>query len=193
MRTEEELAVYDRYGITPAELLFIKMTLSAREPEGRGIAEKYFALHEDVRSPVQELIVSLKDKGVVLSPVPGKIFRPADVRFSKAFETAVYKASFTMGKELYDAYPLSIVVNGVEHKLRRVSKKFDSLEQAFFRYGKSLGWSPVRHARVLELVKAGRESGYVFTTLGDFIVDCDWENLEAMSAEGSLSPATRML
>ena len=104
-----------------------------------------------------------------------------------------YKSSFELGKDLYDNYPLSTVVNGIEYKLRRISKKFNSLEEAFLKYGKAIGWNPERHEEIIALIKQGIESNYNFTTLDDFIVDNDWLNLEAMSKDGIINNSNMKL
>jgi len=98
-----------------------------------------------------------------------------------------------MGKELFDAYPISTVVNNIEYKLRRISKKFDSLEDAYRAYGKAISWNPETHNKVIELVKQGINNNYQFTTLGDFIVDRDWLNMEAMSTDGIMNNTSMKL
>jgi len=98
-----------------------------------------------------------------------------------------------MGKELFDHYPLSTIVNGSEFKLRRVSKKFNSLEDAFWHYGKYINWNEEKHKKILQLVDAGKVSGYQFSTLDSFIVDNDWINLEALNDKGQLISNMKML
>ena len=97
-----------------------------------------------------------------------------------------YKASFWLGKELFDVYPISTIVNGLEYKLRRVSKKFDSLEDAYRAYGKAISWKPKTHKHILQLIEWGKNNNYQFTTLDSFIVDNDWLNIEAMKENSIL-------
>ena len=80
-----------------------------------------------------------------------------------------------------------------EYKLRRISKKFNSLEDAYLKYGKAIGWNPDKHEEILALIKQGIESNYNFTTLDDFIVDNDWLNLEAMSKDGIINNSSMKL
>lgn len=198
MRIEEELGFMEKYALTPTELLFLKMVFIASEgPDGFDYVKRYFALPETVRGNAIELLHILKGKHVITQeykvPEPGGKFSPVDVTFNKNFMKAFFRSSFDMGKELFDVYPLSTVVNGIEYKLRRVSKKFNSLEQAFFHYGKYIGWNPDKHAEILKLVEAGKRSGYQFSTLDSFIVDNDWLNLEALNRDGQLSDNMRVL
>ena len=84
-----------------------------------------------------------------------------------------------MGKELFDVYPQSCVVSGMVYNLKRVSKKFDSLEEAFAKYAKYINNNPDTHNKVIELVKWGIDNSYNFTTLDDFICDNGWLAIDA--------------
>lgn len=198
MQLEEELSFMERYNLTPDELLFIKMVFLAREgSEGKDIVKRYFALPENVRMNAISLLTILQNKQIITKeykiPSVGGIFKPHEVIFNKNFEKALFRNSFDMGKELFECYPLSTVINGVEYKLRRVSKKFGSLEQAFFHYGKYINWNKDRHNKILDLIEAGKRTGYQFSTLDAFIVDNDWVNLEALKDSGQLISNMRMI
>jgi len=195
---EEELSFLERYKLTPNELFFIKVLFLAREgTDGKDFVKRYFALPEGVRINAISLLTSLQNKQIITKeykiPQQGGVFSPHEVVFNKNFEKALFRSSFDMGKELFETYPLSTVVKGIEYKLRRVSKKFNSLEQAFFHYGKYINWNPERHKKIIGLVEAGKNSGYQFSTLDSFIVDNDWVNLEALSESGQLTSNLRML
>lgn len=140
------------------------------------------------RGSTIDLLQGLQDAGVILKtykiPEKGQKFDIFSVPINKNLVKDFHKSSFEMGEELFENYPLSTVVNGLEYKLRRISKKFDSLEDAYRAYGKAIRWKPEAHDRVMELIKAGKENGYQFTNLGDFIVDHDWLNMEAISKDG---------
>ena len=140
------------------------------------------------RGSTIDLLQGLQDAGVILKtykiPEKGQKFDIFAVPINKNLVKDFHKSSFEMGEELFENYPLSTVVNGLEYKLRRISKKFDSLEDAYRAYGKAIRWKPEVHDKVIELVKQGKESGYQFTNLGDFIVDRDWLNMEAISKDG---------
>ena len=75
-----------------------------------------------------------------------------------------------------------------------MSKKFDSLEDAYRAYGKAISWKPDVHQHILELIEWGKNNNYQFTTLSDFIVDNDWLNIEAMQINSILdSNSLKML
>lgn len=197
MQLNEEFCFMEKYEITPTELLFIKILFLVSESDGHEYVQKYFTLPEKVRGSTRELLITLQDKGIITQefkiPNVGDTFNLQEVTLNKHFIKSFYKHSYELGKELFDVYPLSTVINGVEYKLRRVSKKFDSLEQAFFYYGKQIRWNQDKHNEIINLIKAGKRSGYQFSTLDAFIVDNDWVNLEALNRDGQLSDNMRVL
>ena len=185
---ETQLAFCEKYGINPSELLLLEIILIAQEDDDPELVQSYFKSRLCARGSTIELLQGLQDAGVILKtykiPEKGQKFDIFAVPINKNLVKDYHKNSFDMGEELFKAYPLSTVVNGVEYKLRRISKKFDSLEDAYRAYGKAIRWKPEMHEKVIELVKQGKESGYQFTNLGDFIVDHDWLNMEAISKDG---------
>ena len=64
--------------------------------------------------------------------------------------------------------------------LRTVSKKFDSLEDAFGKYAKQIKNNPELHRQIIDDIEWGIENGYNFTTLDRFIVDRAYESLHSM-------------
>ena len=194
---DEDFVMIEKYNLTPNELFFLRILFLSREEDQQDEIYRYFRIDEKYRGSVVEMLTSLQNKGIILQsykiPRKGEKFNPLDVEISKNFENHFMKASFDMGKELYEHYPTSTVVNGIEYKLRRVSKKFDSLEDAFRAYGKYIRWNRVTHERVLQLVDSAKETGYQFTTLDDFIVDNDWNNIQLLEEDGKLNTSTMAL
>ena len=181
----------EKYKINSDELLFITMILLIQEGDTNPYINLYFSLPAACRGSIRDLLISLQHKQVITKeykiPPSGTKFIPEDITFNKNFIKSFYKGSFWIGKELFEIYPISTVVNGIEYKLRRISKKFDSLEDAYRNYGKAIRWKPETHKHVLHLIEEGKNNNYNFTTLGDFIVDNDWVNMEALSKDGITS------
>ena len=195
---EEQIAILSRYNINSDELLFITVILLIQEGDENPYINLYFSLPSSCRGGIRDLLISLQEKQVITKeykiPPTGAKFTPEDVTFNKNFIKTFYKGSFWIGKELFEIYPISTVVNGIEYKLRRVSKKFDSLEDAYRAYGKAISWKPDVHRNIMQLIEWGKQNNYQFTTLDSFIVDNDWLNIEAMKDNGSLDANTvRML
>ena len=85
-----------------------------------------------------------------------------------------------MGEELFNTYPMFIVVNGVSYNARRVSKKYNDVEDAFAKYAKAINNNPDLHQQIIDDLKWAIEDGnYPFTTLDDFIADRAWNALNA--------------
>ena len=188
LEIKQQLLFCEKYGINPSELLLLEMILLAQEDEDIELVQLYFKSRICARGNIREMLQGLQDAGVILKtykiPEKGQKLDIHIIPINKNLIRDFYKGSFEMGKELFDNYPISTVVNGLEYKLRRISKKFDSLEDAFRAYGKAIRWKPEAHEKVIELIKAGKENNYQFTNLGDFIVDRDWLNMEAISKDG---------
>ena len=190
---KQQLTWCNTFNITPNELILFEVLLLLQENDDPELVKFYFELTESARGSFKDSLSRLQEAGLVNKsykiPEKGTRINPYDIPLNKTKTKHFYKCSFELGKELYENYPLSTVVNGVEYKLRRISKKFNSLEDAYIKYGKSIGWNPDRHNEIIELIKQGVANNYNFTTLDDFIVDNDWLNLEAISKDGSFSYA----
>lgn len=194
---DEEFVIFEKYSVTPNELFFLKMLLLAQEENMDETLQRYFNLPEEARGSIVEMLESLQKKGIILStykiPKKGEKFDPWSVPLSQNFQKHFFKASYDLGNDLFEHYPLSCVVNGTEYKLRRISKKFNSLEDSYRTYGKYIRWSKEMHDHIIDLVEWGKENGYQFSTLGDFIVDRDWINIEQMRGESILTNSNMRL
>ena len=158
------------YKLDPNELFAIKAILLSQDGE-------YEILQEYVEIIQLRLILeSLQSKGIILKsvklPKSGEQFIPEVIQFNQNFLKRYYRSAYEMGEELFNTYPQSAVVQGIVYNLRSVSKKFDSLEQAFQRYARDIKNNPELHQQVLDDIKWGIENGYSgFTTLDRFIID----------------------
>lgn len=173
---ENELSFLETYNLNPTELFVIKTLL--------------LAIEEDCQSPLQRVsqiinlrdsLNSLQEKGIILKswklPKEGSKLDIYSIPLNKNFVKRFFRSSYEMGNELFEAYPQTCVVSGQVFNLRRVSKKFNSLEDAFAKYGKYIKYNNETHNYILELIRWGIENGYTFTTLDSFIVDQDWRNI----------------
>lgn len=194
---DSELSCYSFYNVTPNEMLLIRvlMLASSNDPEEKKYIQQYFQLPECCRGSIFEMLNTLQAKGIIKKsykiPERGQAFDPSKVEFNQATIKGLYKASYDLGKELWEAYPLSTVVNGTEYKLKRISNKFDTIEDAFRYYGQAIRWNIEKHKEIINLVKWGVTNGYSFTTLGAFLADHDWNNIEAMKS-GSVLTSSAM-
>lgn len=175
---ENELSLLEKYKLTPTELFAIKVILLAKE-EG-----EYECLQRFVKIlKFRDVLISLQNKGIILKSfkigIEGSSLDVEEIPINQNFQKQFYRASLEMGKELFDTYPQFLTINGVLYNARRISKKFNSLEEAFAKYAKTIKYNPETHQEIIENIKWGIENKYNFTTLDDFISDCAYLALKA--------------
>ena len=181
----------EKYRLNPTELFVIKILLLAKEEGEYEWIKRFNTLEKDL---LRTIIESLQNKGIILKsfklPKAGNKLEIEEIPYNQNFIKQFYRASFEMGNELFDCYPQSCIVNGQFYNLKRVSKKFNSLEEAFSKYAKCIKNNPETHNYIIELIKWGIENGYNFTTLDDFIVDNSWLAIEALKRGDSINVNT---
>lgn len=181
---DEELGIFTKYHLNPNELFVIRILLLAQE-EDDSYLYRYFALPEDVRGDFRSILVTLQTKGIINKtykiPAKGQSFDPIAVEFNKVFLRGFCKASFELGKELFENYPMFGNINGTCVPLRGISRKFDSLEDFYRAYGKAINWNTETHNKIMELLNWAKENTqFIQFTLASFVVDRRWEELEAL-------------
>lgn len=188
---EEEVCLLDKYGLTPNELLVVRVLLILQDDNEEELFQKLMVTLKHINLPLREVLAQLQKKEVILKsykiPNYGENFDPHAIPINKNFIKALYKSSFEMGKELFDSYPQFGTINGNLIPLRGISKKFDSLEQAYFKYGKSIGFNPEKHKTIIELVNWARENNILNCSLASFIVNEGWHDLNALKNNGDVA------
>lgn len=189
---ENELCLLEKYKLTPTELFTIKLILLAKEDGEYGWLQRYVQIIK-----LRDILASLQEKGIILKswklPKEGQQLIVEDITFNQNFQKQYFRASFEMGEELFNIYPQSTIVNGQIYNLKRVSRKFDSLEDAFAKYAKYIHNNPEIHKEVIELIKWGIDNGYNFTTLDSFIVDNSWIAIKAMKEGNGINVNTEAI
>lgn len=189
---ENELCLLEKYKLTPTELFTIKLILLAKEDGEYEWLQRYVQIIK-----LRDILVSLQEKGIILKswklPKEGQQLIVEDITFNQNFQKQYFRASFEMGEELFNTYPQSTIVNGQIYNLKRVSRKFDSLEDAFAKYAKYIHNNPDTHKEVIELIKWGIDNGYNFTTLDSFIVDNSWMAIKAMKEGNGINVNTEAI
>ena len=184
LNLEQQLLFCEKYSINPSELLLLEILLLAQEGEQPEIVNTYFTSRMCARGNTRELLSGLQDAGVITKaykiPEKGSAFNPLDVPINKNLVKDFFKCSFEMGKELFENYPMFGLINGEPVGIRSVSKKFDSLEDFYRYYGKSISWKPDKHDYIMELVNWAKNNNLLVTTLANFVIDHKWEELEAL-------------
>lgn len=181
---EEEILLLDKYRLIPAELFLVRVLLILQDENNEELFLSYIKTLKQAGVNLRDLLLSLQEKEVLLKSCKiakkGEEFDPYSLQLNKNFVKNLYKCSFTLGKELFEEYPAFAIINNSYTSLRGVSKHFNSLEDAYVRYGKSIKWNPDIHNEILELVKWAKEHNMLNMSLGSFIVNNGWHDLKAI-------------
>ena len=174
----------DKYGLTPNELLVVRVLLILQDNNEEGLLQNLMVTLKHINLPLREVLVQLQKKEVIVKsfkiPNSGEKFDPYSIPINKNFIKTLYKSSFEMGKELFDSYPQFGSINGNVVPLRTVAKHFDSLEQAYFKYGKAIGFNPEKHKVIIELTKWAKDNNILNCSLSSYIINNGWLDLQAM-------------
>ena len=170
----------NKYNIDDNELTLLEVLLIAQEEEDNELVKLYFTSTKNIRTN----LIALKDAGIILKsykiPEKGEHLDIYAIPINKNVTKDFYKSSFEMGKELFDTYPQFTTINNNVVGIRSVSKKFNSLEDFYRFYGKSIRNKPELHKYILDLIEWGKEHDVIATTLANFVIDQKWTELQAL-------------
>lgn len=189
LELKQQIKFCEKYGIAPNELLLFEIILLSQEDDCMDIVKDYFMLRACSKGSVRDMLIKLQDCGLIKKsfkvPEIGQSIDPNDIPLNMNVIKDYRKSSFELGKELFEIYPQFCIINGCNVGIRSVSKKFDSLEDFYKFYGKSIGWNIEKHNYIIDLVNWGKENNCINNTLCNFVIDKKWEELESLK-DGSL-------
>ena len=182
LELKQQILFCEKYKLDANQLLLLEIILIAQEGDDAEIVQLYF--QSKAKGSLLNNLIKLQEVGVILKSykMPGKGERldlntiPINKNLVKDF----YKCSFELGKDLFEVYTQFATINGGPVGIRSVSKKFDSLEDFYRFYGKTIRWKSDFHNHIIELVKWANENNILNTTLANFVIDHKWEELEAL-------------
>lgn len=181
---EEELAILSKYNITPNEFTLVRTLLLLQDENNEELFKSYMSTLSRCKVSLRDSLISLQLKGIILKsykiPNEGEVFDPNEIPINRTFIKTLYKCSFELGKELFSEYPQMTTINGCIVTLRGVSKHFNSLEDCYFKYGKSIRWNLERHNHIIELVKWAKEHNLINQSLSSFVINNAWLDLESV-------------
>jgi len=182
---DQDLAIIEKYGLNPTELFVINLIFLTQEGYEESYLLRYLKIPEN-KENFRPILVALQNKGIILKsykiPEKGQKFDPLEIPFNQNFFKTYWRASFTLGKELFDAYPMFANINGYTVSLRGISKKFDTLEDFYRFYGKSIGWDATKHKEILELISWEQDNavGFLRMSIASFVIEQKWVELKAL-------------
>jgi hypothetical protein len=182
LELKQQILFCDKYGINANQLLLLEIILLAQEGDDPENVQLYF--QSKVKGNLLNNLVKLQEVGVILKsfkmPHAGDRLDLYSIPINRNLVKDFYKCSFELGKELFEVYPQFAVINNSPVGIRSVSKKFDSLEDFYRFYGKTIRYNSEFHNHIVELVKWANENNILNTTLANFVIDHKWEELEAL-------------
>lgn len=179
MRVDEEINILEKYRISPDELFVLKTLILAKEGDAKYL-QKLLTLNViDFR----ENLVSLKNKDILLKsykiPNKGEQLVIEEVAINKNVIKNYHKSSFEMGEELFMAYPPFVTIGEVTYGLRNVAKKFNSLEDFYYFYAKSINFDAVKHAEIMNLLEwANKNSNFLNFSILEFVISHKWIEIQ---------------
>lgn len=182
LELKQQLIFCEKYKIDANQLLLLEIILLAQEDEDPEIVQLYF--QSKVKGNLSEQLTKLQEVGVINKsyklPKKGERLDLYNIPINRNLVKDFYKCSFELGKELFEEYPQFGFINGQAVGIRGVSKKFDSLEDFYRFYGKTIRWKQETHNHIIELVKWANENNILCISLCNFVIDHKWEELEAL-------------
>ena len=75
-----------------------------------------------------------------------------------------------------------INMNGTTVSLRSIAKKFNSLEDFYRFYGKSISWNLDKHKEIIDLINWEQQNniGFLRMSLSSFVIEQKWNELKAL-------------
>lgn len=185
LNLDEEILFLAKYNLNPNELRFIQLLLMLQNEDYEvSLFRDYLKILKDSGINLRELIANLQNKEIILKSYTlgnaGDKFDPNEIPFNKNFVKNLYKSSFALGKELFEVYPQFAIINNTYVPIRSVARHYDSLELAYFKYGKAIGFDPKKHEEIIELVQWAGENQLINCSLSSFIINNGWLDLQAM-------------
>lgn len=176
----------EKYSLSAEEVFIINLLFLASIEEGHPEhLIKYFSLNID-KSDLRESLLQLQDKGIITKsykiPAKGQKFDPEAIEFNKNFLHNYRKFSGELGKELFNEYPSIAIINGCEAPLKNYAKKFNSEDEFFYHYGKSIGWKVSKHNEIIQLIRWAKENNckLLNMNIGDFVISGMWRSIEEL-------------
>ena len=175
------------YHITADELLLIYLTFLARDEEGHPeFFTKWF--NNGGSDRLRSLFISIKEKGIIHKDYNPETYNPNAIEFNKNFIKSWTKNSLELGKELFDAYPPFLNINGKFVPLKDISKRFSSLDEFYFFYATQIGHNPEKHKEVLNILNWAKDNNFLNFGILSFVISNQWNMLKELRDNPEIAP-----
>ena len=162
---KEEINIYINSGLTPTELFILRLLQLAIDGDPSDLVN-YLSNTTDGKIILRKVLESLKEKKVILSsfkvPCEGESLNFKNIPFNKNFIKMYIRESNLLGKELFDAYPPFININGKMCSIKNFTKAgLFTFEEFCLYYAKAIKSAGVTHDRIMEALEYGKEHNLI--------------------------------
>lgn len=188
---EEEISIYINSGLTPTEFFILRLILLGVDGNSE-LLFNYLNNIKDGKTLFRQTLITLKEKKIILAsfkiPDEGSSLSLTDIQFNKNFIKMYIRESNVIGKELFDAYPPFININGKLCSIKNFTKAgLYSFEEFCLYYSKAIKNSYITHEKVLELLLFGVENNLISYSIIEFIASHKWNELEYIRDSGNVN------
>ena len=188
---KEEIDLYISSNLTPTELFIIRVLFLAQDGDSTHLMN-YLSNVTDGKELFRFVLASLQKKGVILAsfkiPEEGQSIRFKDIPFNKNFLKRYIRESNQLGKELFEAYPSFMFINGRMASIKNITKAgLFSLDEFCIYYAKQIKSASTTHERIMKSLEFGKENNLIRYTLLEFIASRKWEELDRIENSGDIA------
>lgn len=184
MTIETELLIINKYKLTTNELFLLKLLILALEENQLKYLYTYLQENDFARKSLRDTLISLQNNNIINNsykiPEKGEKFKIEEIILNKNFLKEFYKNSGILGQDLFDNFPPFLDTPNVLYPLRNIAKKYNSLEEFFFVYGKNIKFDYENHKKILDILAWAKENNLVTWTITEFVISAKWLELELL-------------
>lgn len=188
---KEEINIYINSSLTPTELFILRMLFLAIDGDPSMLIN-YLSNVSNGKELFRKVLESLQEKKVILAsfkiPCEGESLNYKNIPFNKNFLKMYIRESNEFGKELFDAYPPFININGKLCSIKNFTKAgLYTFEEFCLYYSKAIKTASVTHERVMEALEFGKEHNLLNYSILEFIASHKWEEIEYIRQSGNVN------
>ena len=188
---KEEINIYINSRLTPTELFIFRLLQLAIDGDS-SLLSSYLTGISNGKELLKQVLESLKEKKVILStfkiPSEGEVLNFKNIQFNKNFMKMYIRESNEIGKELFDAYPPFININGKMCSIKNFTKAgLFTFEEFCLYYSKAIKNASVTHERVMEALEYGKEHNLINFSILEFIASHKWIEIEYIRDSGNVN------
>ena len=195
MSLDTILNIMTKHGLDCNEIMLLYLTFISQSENGDTDQHKvYFEKWYNAggNKILKQTFDSLKEKGIIIKNYCPTSYIPDEIELNKTFVKSWFKLTGELGKELYDAYPSHMLVNGRNIFLKNHVKKFLNIEEVYFWYAKTIGHSIEYHKFILDTLAWAKEHNLIQFSIIEFIGSQKWHDLDNMRRNGIQNQVSSM-